>query len=263
MDLAFGDLDPKEASELEARAQSDPEAAKLVAAYREISSGLRGLRDVPEDQLSNERLRSAILEQGLKPKSTPGGVWGWLWMPPVACALAFGLIMLRGRTAPSAPRIVSNFDVPSAQKPAGDNDVPLIVRLPHQTPVAATKPKQAVKQAAERPNEDFRVAAWRRHARERRRSAPEKSPYYAMASSPGTVFAGNIVVPLSVKPSSDGTSADVSTDPQTGSTQVVVHEQAKPPSAGPIILIDQQRDSATGAQKATEVSTPDNVIVGG
>src|SRR5690349_10801263 len=95
--LAFGDVTPEESAALEREAQHDPEAARALASYRRMREGLKDLHEIPEDQLSKERLRHAILSQGLRPKPVPSGR-SWLWMPAAAATLAFGMILMRGGT---------------------------------------------------------------------------------------------------------------------------------------------------------------------
>ena len=106
--LAFGDLSPDEAARIEAQAKNDPEALHALNTYVGMRAELRDLKDVPQDQLSKERLRDAILAQGLKPgaekKSRP---WAWAWMPLATGALVFALMISRGPTPSSGEPSVS------------------------------------------------------------------------------------------------------------------------------------------------------------
>ena len=82
---AFGDLTPEESEHLESRIGLDPEAEKALQEMRQIKQGLRELADVPPHQLSTERLRHAILHEGLKPR-TQRWSFGWLAAPAAAAA---------------------------------------------------------------------------------------------------------------------------------------------------------------------------------
>ena len=47
--LAFGDLSPEEARRIEAQANADPEAARMLDTYRSMKAGLRDLAEAPDD----------------------------------------------------------------------------------------------------------------------------------------------------------------------------------------------------------------------
>ena len=90
-DLAFGDLSETEAAEFEARMSAEPGVASELSDLRTLKADLKSLADIPPHQLSNDRLRDAILGQGLKP--TRSLDWSWLWMPALSCALVAGLLV--------------------------------------------------------------------------------------------------------------------------------------------------------------------------
>ncbi len=75
------------------------EASK--AEYARLRAGLKSLADVPECQLTNERLRNAILSGGVRQKSS-----NWWFIGPIAIGAAamFGFILL---FAPKKPVEVS------------------------------------------------------------------------------------------------------------------------------------------------------------
>ncbi len=62
LELAF---DPRQDS-IPAEIEADPAAHMRLNEYRTMKSALGQLRDIPEHQLSTERLREALLHQGLK-----------------------------------------------------------------------------------------------------------------------------------------------------------------------------------------------------
>lgn len=60
----FGELSPDEQARLDALT---PEEREQVEQVKMVRDGLKALRDVPECQMSSERLRDAILNQGVAP----------------------------------------------------------------------------------------------------------------------------------------------------------------------------------------------------
>jgi hypothetical protein len=60
IELAFGDLP----AESETQVAANPAAQERLAEYRQIKAALSQMREVPEHQLSTERMRQAILNRG-------------------------------------------------------------------------------------------------------------------------------------------------------------------------------------------------------
>ena len=114
-DFAFGELSDHEAQIFEAELMKDAPSAAEVEFLRSMKSDLASLRDIPEMQFSKERLRSAILEQGLKPKRPVSSWINWILAPSAAaCTLALGYVLLNGTTAktvtyvPAGNRVATN-----------------------------------------------------------------------------------------------------------------------------------------------------------
>lgn len=99
IELAFGDLNAAEAERLRHEIASDPKACETLRTYEDLRSSLGGLRNVPEMQMSRERLRDAILAGGLKESRR----WNlqWLGAPVAIAAVAFAFTMVARR--PSLP----------------------------------------------------------------------------------------------------------------------------------------------------------------
>ena len=110
---AFGDVSDHERAEVEALIARDPEARRTVDQYASMRDDLGRMREVPEDQMSRERLRDAILARGLRTDPLPvsRSRWQWLWMPVAACALAFAYVAIP-HSAPTAsePTYVATAD---------------------------------------------------------------------------------------------------------------------------------------------------------
>ncbi len=102
MQLAFGDV-RREMGHMQGEISADPEAAKTYQAYCEMREGLKALRDVPEMQISTERLRDAILKEGLQPKPASGWNWSWLATPIAVGACAFVVVTMMRKPATPFP----------------------------------------------------------------------------------------------------------------------------------------------------------------
>ena len=248
--LAFGDLSPEEARELERRAASDPEAARALNEFRAMRAELKGLGDnLPPDQLSRERLRDAILNQGLRPQATKSNESrGWLWMPVLAGAAAFAFISFRpAASRTEEPRLV-----------LGDGPV-MTAKLtePLDQPAPATI---LTKKAAE-PKQEPAVVPVRRlvatsRVEKRSTNVPARPIVLNAADFAATSATGDKPKAVVAK--------ERPTDPKA---TLVASKSSEEPileaNAGPIILIDTHKDADTGANSATEVGTPSNVLVGG
>jgi len=239
--LAFGDLSPSEAKRLEMEADRNPEVRRALMVYKDMRDGLRSLAEVPEDQFSKERLRDAILTQGLKPApSKPVSSRTWLWMPAAACMLGFGLVYARHTldNAKRTPEIVLNS--------RALNSVPQLISK-EPVKVAITTP--SVTQS----NSGMVVAGMRittettsRHKRRHHQVATASVVKEANIWSPDEEFGAGVA----------STSADSNTSIPSETVSAVA-------VSNPIVLIDQDKDAQTGAQRATEVGSASNVLVGG
>ncbi len=251
--LAFGDITPEEARELEREATRNPEVARVLSEYRAMRDGLRGLSEtVPPDQMSKERLRDAILAQGLRPVAEPKNAnpFGWLWMPVAAGALAFAMFSMRdlGRTSSTPTVVMDNATVatkvPDVSLPMPTNSVP-------ETAPKASTPVMKATAAPAKP-----------------KPVEPKRSYVAKRQRPRrTIFidgrdAGAYAM---TKPAQESTTIAKSEEPTkvVPETQPEVIVESTSTQPGPIVLIDSQKDTETGANTAREVGTASNVLVGG
>lgn len=93
---AFNETSPDEDRLIEEWLANDAEAQQAKREFDGLREGLRSLADVPECQLSNERLRDAILSQGVKPKTSAFQAWKWAVPTLVAaCATALAVTVYR------------------------------------------------------------------------------------------------------------------------------------------------------------------------
>ena len=228
MSLAFGDLKNEDIH------QVSSEESRQLESYRALREDLKMLNNIPAHQLSNERLRDAVLGQGLKPVSAKPSIFGWLWMPTAACLLAFAIVTLRPKTA-AEPKLMINppatehvmafnsgLDKPNT-RPA---PVATIDHASPTTPVAAEKP------------------ATKKH---RVRSIDNAS---AFAETTGIDWSSALASMTTATESA----------PVSSTTQVASDASS---SANNIVLIDQDKNVETTTPRATEIGSPSNVLVGG
>lgn len=236
--LAFGDIEPKSSENARRLLAEDAEAAKLFAGYSEIREGLKSLK-TPEHQLSTERLREAILKQGLKQKSPLAG-WKWTFAPLAVAAAAF-LITLRMGGQPTSGPVVTNSDGDSngtVNRPidfSPSNTEPIVVPAPEVAQPSAERNTERVAAASR----TFSRSSANRTARSAGTSlvvfrAPALSPAdFSRSAIDGALPAGALALNL-----------------ETSEEQ-------------PIVLIGSESDESTGANRATEVSSASNVVIGG
>ena len=239
--LAFGELSPEEAAKLEREVQNDPEALRALSLYKDMRAGLKSLSDVPEDQFSKERLRDAILTQGLKPLPTrPISSRSWLWMPATACAMGFVLMFTLNLTHKKPlPQVVMGPEVAS-------------LGLSNSHPIEIPK--------------NFSTGAL---------IGPTAPPTTVAtttgdAKQPDDMDEVDPRVLTSMEPTDAAYDPDLGVQPPKGNTltasRTSLVSSARTVSlktSGSIVLIDQDKDEQTGACKATEVGSSSNVLVGG
>jgi hypothetical protein len=249
--LAFGDIDPREAEHAKQLLASDHEASKLFAGYEEIREGLKQLH-TPEHQLSTERLREAILRDGLKKEKPSASGWRWT-LAPVAVAAAAMLITLRfgGHSNPGV------FPAPAISNSARE------VKLsghPDLNPSSTKNP--IVFQATSKPSGDMEWIDVPPATNEVARTIQVDPSKLADAKALTATF-------RSVKSTRDESKPKVS--PEDVSHMAI--EGALPAGAvamnfdaggeQPIVLIGSESDESTGANRATEVNSTSNVVIGG
>lgn len=270
--LAFGDISSEEAARIEAQVHKNPEAARRLAEYRDMRGGLRAMADVPEHQLSNERLREAILARGLNSQPVEdrparrGFGAGWVWMPVAACALGFFLISTRHKPVPpGGPVIELGNSVAATTASDGHfafNDTPTDM-FPSKrvtasdikpTVPATTSPKTS---AIATPVVDIEPSSSRHHFSRNRVSRREveevANPLFTADSTVVPPKWDNHPITTPIEPPKAPKPTD---KPKLTDTRVA-------DDSGPIVLINSDTDADTGAPTATEVGTASNVVIGG
>jgi hypothetical protein len=261
--LAFGDVTPEEVVALEREAASNPEAARALASYRRMRDGLRDLYDVPQDQLSKERLRHAILASGLKPQPTQSPR-GWLWMPAAAAVLAFGFMLARPGARNGGVEIVG----PAGGPVAIHAKEPTLFNPDLQPPASSgldivrpgTGAATAAKVTETNPTVAIRTAASTAPRRRKGSRSHREAPVFASISDTVAVIPntadGDGFVP-------DRNAIVANHAGESSGLDAAAGTAASAPTAQPIVLIEGSKDNDTGAQKATEVDSSKNVRTSG
>lgn len=266
--LAFGDLDADTARRLELQTQADPEATKTFESYCRMKNELRSLcTDVPDDQLSKDRLREAILTRGLK-EHRPVSRLSWLWMPAAAAVLAFSFVALKGRIPTGGSSVgpmvmdYTSGKLPNAEgigivRPDASDAV---ASNSARTKVVVDKEPTEVAMNTERPQRD------RRSFYEQPGDRGEDGSTRMRGSDINLTDAN---LPLArdealMTPVSFGPSRELESSEEK--KQFDARDQARPAgvsSQPKIVLITSETDANTGTMKATEVESTANVLVGG
>jgi hypothetical protein len=245
--LAFGDVEEASSERANRLLEEDAEARRLFAGYAEMREGLKQLH-TPEHQLSTERLRDAILRDGLTKERTGGSEWRWI-LAPFAVAAAAMFLTLRftgdsnilpsstnGGTVVMGPNAATEPSTPELRFAPSDVSDVLAQSEPNASrALAPTSP--AATRAEARPRPDLPAPVASRPAQPKPELVASNANLtpaeISMSAIDGALPAGSAAIALS-----SGMEA-------------------------PIVLIGAESDEATGANKATEVSSPSNVVIGG
>lgn len=272
---AFGDLDEHDAQVFEASLLKDEDGAEEVKFLQSIKGDLASFRDIPEMQYSKERLRGAILGQGLKP-SRLGFPWlNWVLAPgAAACVIALGYVLMNG-TSRKDPTLIGG---PNMASNSGVG-----IKLPEQK---LTKPDAVVVQedVNETPSgfPDIKDSHWAsddsgekltyrfsekrdRVSKGSERRSRTKSPFLAMRD---VKMSAVEMASESVKTSASLTGGNGGGGAMSpGAAGVVADSLMKseplPSVDATMIMINNDQDSGVGAPVATEVNDTKNVVIGG
>lgn len=226
----------------------DKEELDLIHAIR---ADLKSLSDVPPSQLSNERLRDAILGQGLHPGSihTSELKFGWLWMPCGAFVVSFALFIALHPSRSMSESRPTLVGVNSLNTESRSNVVAL--KAPH---VPITRGSKVTPETGA-----FVLTSPRKKPRHRHSLKYLESPIAVAAKldlKANTVYKGSAMPIVS-------SVAVASTQPDQTRLIEFPAITADASTAPPIVMIDTESDSESGAQKATEVRGTSHVLVGG
>ena len=263
----FGDLDAQDAQIFEANMLKDEISAEEVRYLQSMKDDLASFRDIPEMQYSKERLRHAILGQGLKP-TRPGFSWlNWVLAPgAAACVFALGYVMMNGtnRKDPTyigAPTVANGSVSGGLVLPKQD------LKKPEPMVATNTKPEPTDKEIyASGGGPGPRIT---KYVSEGIQWSPRKRSKRTSSGSPMLAMKTSEKISASLKDSSaiapagaGGGGGSISGNPEMtmpGSAALT----SAPSIDATMILIDKDQDSGVGSPVATEVNDTRNVVIGG
>ncbi|MCW5941150.1 MAG: hypothetical protein KIS66_02900 [Fimbriimonadaceae bacterium] len=245
--IAFGEASEEEAQRLLAGA--DPGSAMKLDLYRRLCADLRGMAsDVPEPQLSQERLQEAILRAGLKRERR---AWSWTWAFAPVAALAIGVLFINRRPDLVEP-VQPNRETIEAPEAATQGPV---------APAPKTSPGPAVAEVRPSGAPVAPVAAPKRYVRlggaARNKSTIPVTGGLAADAMRNLAFLG------ASKRSAPELASRGDAAPRAGSSDPArTSVDAAAPADAMIVLIASETDAATGANLAIEVASTSNVVIG-
>ena len=266
-EYAFGDLDAREAQIFEANLLRDEVSAEEAKFLQSIKGDLSSFRDIPEMQYSKERLRDAILGQGLKP-SRPGLPWlNWVLAPgAVACTIALGYVLMNG-TSRKNPTYVGPNTVAENTKPNG-------ITLPKQDlkrpePIVATNSAKSTTDAGT--SDVIRDIEGSTGHRAVIASIPKSRTKTTTHSSDNLLAMNTVDKTSGTTPKFDSVANTAPAASAGGGfvgPESPVYSLAEPAKStavldATLILIDRDQDSGVGTSVATEVNDTKNVVIGG
>jgi hypothetical protein len=240
---AYGEASAEDLAELKLRAASDPKIQAKLDRHLTVCEAMQSLKEVPVSQLSNERLREAVLRQGLKPEAKRSSIWSWAWMPTASFILVLMILPLsKGWMSSAEPQVVLKSDL----TPSPVAKVEEIRRGP-----VVPQPVRASLVAANTTGKP--VSAPVRRA-VRKAQKPEKVVSNAMLYT----------MLVSDEPAGRSTTAAPPKPVVTPKATKHVPTEAPADPGEPIILVDRGPDPATATGgRATESKDTNAILVGG
>jgi hypothetical protein len=199
---------------------------------------------VPEHQLSTERLRHAILNKGLSARPATSW-WKLAWTPLAIAGLVFYAVRNTTVAGPDLRASAPPMDVVRDAGSAGveDRSTPLVKPAPLAASAPAVQPESRPKSFAPAAPAAGRLAM---------RSAPPGSPRYRGAAGRARS--------IDLEPSVALSNAEAI---ELAVIDAAVSSGVEGASRPGIVLIGADKDEETGANRATEVASASNVLVGG
>ncbi len=273
---AFGELSDAEIAKIESELMLDDALQSEANLLKDLKSDLKSFEEIPEMQFSTERLRDAILGQGLKPKKVAPQWLSWVSAPMalgsvVLLAFVFtgGVNRMLGRqqnpvyvsagssqsaTSLSGPMVAVNESTFSLQSKATGSQVSSSA---NQTPKSEDEKMQGGRKGNRRMNPRNERAKGLVAALD-----TSSRPSLARPASQSARSMRNMGVPGGVNNEVAGNVSISDTVPEQGSASII---SAAKTEVAPteIVILNSERDAGTGAAIATEVKNPTNVVIGG
>ncbi len=238
IELAFEERSESGAAEV----AKSPEAAARLLEYRTMRSALGQLRELPEHQLSTERMRQALLHRGLKRRRAfPWQGLGYLAVAAGFFVCAFFVSKDVRRAIGPAPKIEGGGMAANAATPA--------------SPTYDFNPLQWASSNTAAPDESAPVGvAPRLHAH-----ALHNDYAFAEHDRPASRLANMVVESNPRGRITPGSSPD----PSAAHPKNLTKSANSVPLSSAMVLIQPQTDADTGLDTAKEVSASGDVLVGG
>lgn len=210
----------------------------------DLIQGLRGLGDIPECQLSRERVRDAILNSDLKAR--PSAPAGLRWAVVPVLAVAIGWALMQHDRAPSGSNSVGKAvksPAPMAQ-----------AESPSATNLASPEPMRM--EAAPKLESEVQAASGRRPSATRR----TRNRAILVARQDPPALAGETLV-AQAAPVAPGPQAPMSPESEGPTSPEVAPETHS--DEAPVVVIQQEPTLETGASRAKEVEANGQIVIGG
>lgn len=273
---AFGELSDAEIAKIESELMLDDAFQSEANLLKDLKSDLKSFEEIPEMQFSTERLRDAILGQGLKPKKVAPQWLSWVSAPMalgsvVLLAFVFtgGVNRMLGRqqnpvyvsagssqsaNSLSGPMVAVNESTFSLQSKATGSQVSSSA---NQTPKSEDEKMQVGRKGNRRLNPRNERAKGLVAALD-----TSSRPSLARPASQSARSMRNMGVPVGVNNEVAGNVSISDTVPEQGSASIISAAKAEV-APTEIVILNSERDAGTGAAIATEVKNPTNVVIGG
>lgn len=258
---AMGEADSQESSQAQALVESSPEAAREAAMWAQMKADFKILADVPECQLSNERMRAAVLSGSIKQRRASAFRF---WMPAAGLATAalFAVFLMPKNTVPpvsgsgDAVAITTpedrmrneGFDATTLIDPrSSELSVPTIEESTPES-VAPSEPAPAPVKRTTRPRQ-----------RTAQRVAVNDAAKQQTAAEAAEMIVGSVVVPAMNM---------AATAPDTNAARAMMSPAPPAPASDSsseegVVILSRESSVGNGAPVAVEVGRRHDVVFGG
>lgn len=225
--------------DFEQLAASSEEERMLIG----LKQDLRALREVPECQLSTERMRRAVLSREIHARKARPLQWLYVGVPAAAACMLLALTWMRPSTSgrPMSRLLADKQPVVTVERSpnAAQPDTGVLKALPKANPVSSSKGTAIYRRASA-------------HVKRSGRRIYGGAPLVAKVTNPPRITASALPNPTPPLP-----------EQGDGAGTPRQHPSSHESDAQTLVVISSDQDSATGARRAAEISQPSTVIIGG
>lgn len=249
----FGDAEGAEAAEAAKVAANSPQDAKMWA---ELKSDLRALNDVPECQMSVDRLQHAILNSTQKT-----AVKGWSLAKvfggfSAVAAGAFALVLTMNMQKQADPVSIVGNATPVAMSTEKASDKSTSVKKPSADTVAGTKSAPINPAPVESESSKLRGQQVVRVPRRNDYAPPSARDSEVELVASGAASEASVPAPGS------GSGMAMAAAPTTMPTVAMDHADSKTTAEDSVVILGSSTN-VDGTRQAVEVSRNEDVVFGG